>query len=258
MKGIEQSGPLADLKDYLLRIYDNSKIERTTKRQKIIVESPVLSILGFTALAPFVEGVSTESLLDGFAQRFGFVLAHPDERRKWQDFPMWSVDSTDWSKRFRDMMQPVQQGHEYVATAEAEQAFFRMFKHLAAGIGLDEFFYRRVMWRAYKYVLVYHIVRDAAVDLNLTEEDYGWAARWLEIQLSDTAEILEMCSKTDLSRAIDMAEEIVKKLRDKGEPVTARAIVSRTRLIPNVALARFVMDVLGVRDEGVRPRRKVV
>lgn len=76
LKAIEQPGPLADLKDYLLRIYDNETIERTTKREQIIAENPALSILGFTALQPFVSGVSPESLVDGFAQRFGFILAH--------------------------------------------------------------------------------------------------------------------------------------------------------------------------------------
>lgn len=255
LKGIEQPGPLADLKDYLLRIYDNVKIERTTKRDRIVVEHPALSILGFTALSPFVEGVSAESLLDGFAQRFGFVLAQPDERRRWQDFPVWSADSAEWAKAFQAMIEPVKTGAEYIATPEAERAFFKAFKRLAGGVGLDESFYRRVMWRAHKYALAYHVIRGAADDPHLTEEDYGWAARWIEIQLADTAELLEMCSRTDISRAIDTAEEIVRKLREKGEPVTARAIVSRTRLIPNAATARFVMDVLGVRDEGSRTRK---
>ncbi len=256
LKGIEQPGPMADLKDYLLRIYDGSKIERTTKKDKITVENPALSILGFTALKPFVDGMSAESLLDGFAQRFGFVLAQPDARRNWQDFPVWGVDSGDWAARFLAMFEGSHR--EYKATKEAEAAFFKTFKRLAHGVALDESFYRRVMWRAHKFALIYHLVRGAGADQMLTEEDYGWAARWVEIQLSDTAELLEMCAKTDLSKAIDAAEDIIKRLRDRGLPVTARAIVSGTRLIPNAATARFVMDVLGVRDEGSSARRKAV
>ncbi len=252
LKGIDQPGPLADLKGYLLQIYDNSKIERTTKRSQITVEDPALTILGFTALQPFVEGISPESLLDGFAQRFGFILAQPDKRRNWRDYPVWSVESADWSERFRAMIDGLQP--EYRTSPDAERAFFRSFKHLSGGLRLDESFFRRVMWRAHKYALVYHIIRNASSDTLLTEEDYGWAARLIEMQLADAAEVLEMCAKSDISRAIDAADEIVRRLQTEGQPVTARAIVSRTRLITTSAMARFILGVLGVQENVRRPR----
>lgn len=247
LKQIEvDNGPLSDLKDYLLRIYDNSKIERKTKKETITIDSPVLSILGFTALNPFIEGISAESLLDGFCQRFAFVLAHTDERRPWQNYPVWSVNNKDWSTRFKKMVTGLLP--RYIASDDAEAAFLNTFKKLSGGIGLDESFYRRVMWRAHKYAAIYHIIRGEVLNEVLTAEDYGWAARWIEIQLADTGELLEMCSKTDISRAIDAADEIIKGMRAKGELVTARAIVSKTRLINNVALARFILAVLCVKE----------
>lgn len=246
LKSMERDGsPLAELKDYLLRVYDNADIVRSTKQGEVVVEHPVLSILGFTALAPFVDGMSLETLVDGFAQRFAYVLSRPDPSRKMVDFPVWNVDASDWSARFGRMMEglhPV-----YKVSPEADQAFRRAFKTNAID-SMDESFFRRAMWRAHKYALVYHIIRGAAADEYLNEEDYGWASRLVELQLADAAEIIEMCTNTDIGKAIDAAEALVVKLRQQGKPVTARAIVSGTRLITTVQMARMVLGILGVAE----------
>jgi hypothetical protein len=254
LKGIEQPGPLADLKGYLLQAYDNATIERVTKKDAISIEKPVLSLLGFTALEPFTQGMSPESLLDGFAQRFGFVLAMPDPARPWRNFPFWSVDSQDWAVRFKAMTADLQA--EYHTSPEAEEVFLTAFKKLSGGLALDESFFRRVMWRGHKYALVYHVIRGLADDPVLSKEDYGWASRLLEMQLADAAEVLEMCSQSDISRAIDAAEEIIQRLRAAGQPVTTRAVISKTRLITSAAMARFIFSILGVTEETARrPRR---
>jgi hypothetical protein len=253
LKAIEQPGPLADMKDYLLRIYDNESIERTTKHEQTIAENPALSILGFTALQPFVEGVSPESLVDGFAQRFGFIVAHPDKNREMRDYPVWNVDSADWTNRFCLMTENLLP--EYKVNDAAERSFLRAFKALANGVKLDESFFRRIMWRAHQYALIFHVIRGAGGEEYLTDEDYGWATRVIEMQLADAGEVLQMCSRSDISRAIEAAEDIVLKLQSEGKPVTARAIVSKTRLITTSAMARFVLSVLGVPENQTRPRR---
>ena len=253
LKKIEQPGPLEDLKGYLLQCYDNSTIERSTKKDVITIEKPVLGLLGFTALQPFVEGISPESLLDGFAQRFGFVLALPDPARPWRNFPFWAVESLDWAARFKAMTADLQT--EYHTSPEAEEVFLTAFRKLSGGLALDESFFRRVMWRGHKYALVYHIIRGLAADPILSKEDYGWAARLLEMQLADAAEVLEMCSQSDISRAIDAVEEIIQRLREAGQPITTRAVISKTRLITSAAMARFIFSILGVEETARRPRR---
>jgi len=252
LKSIEQPGPLADLKGYLLQIYDNSTIERSTKKDVILVENPVLSILGFTALQPFADGISTESLLDGFSQRFGFFLALPDEQRKWQDFPVWKIDSAGWAPQFLKMTEGILPLYE--ASFEAEEAFLSSFSSLSGGVKLEESFFRRVMWRAHKFALCYHIIRGRAHDPRLSSEDYGWAARLLEMQLADAAQVLEMCSQSNISQAIDAGAKIVDRLRAEGKPITARSILARTRLIGTAGTARFILSVLGVPESVHRPR----
>jgi hypothetical protein len=240
------ASPMHEMKDYLLRAYDNTDIERSTKRDRISVKNPVLSVLGFSSLLPFVDGMDIENLVDGFAQRFAYVLARPDKNRPFQDYPFWSVDKTDWKSRFNGIFQNL--CPSYKADASAEKMFARMFKQQIGSVSLEESFYRRIMHRAHKYALIYHIVRGAGKDEVLTEEDYGWAARLIEMQLNDAAELIDMCSGTDISKAIEAAEGVIKKLESANKPVTARAIVMGTRLITNVALARLVMQILGVSE----------
>ena len=95
LKQIEQPGnPMMDVKDYLLRIHDNEKISRTTKKYDINIEEPALSILGFNVDATFINGMSAESLIDGFAQRFGYVFADKDPKRPFQKYAFWTVNSS--------------------------------------------------------------------------------------------------------------------------------------------------------------------
>jgi hypothetical protein len=240
------ASPLAPMKDYLLRAYDNSTIQRRTVREVVTVENPVLSILGFSSLLPFVDGMAVENLVDGFAQRFAYVLARPDKNRPFENFPFWEIDKTDWKERFDVIFEnilPV-----YKADAGAEATFSRIFKSSIGNVSLEESFYRRIMHRAHKYALIYHVLRGAGKDPNLGEEDYGWASRLIEMQLNDAAELIDLCSGTDISKAIDAAEAVINKLRLTNKPVTARAIVMGTRLINNVHLARMVLQILGVQE----------
>ena len=245
LKNIESPGPLADLKDYLLRVYDNTDLTRTTKKGSINVEHPVLSILGFTPLDPFINGMQLESLVDGFAQRFGFVLSRPDPNRKMIDYPFWKVNWQSWKPRFDEMVRDLQP--KYTTGTDGEVTFARRFRSLA-GINVEESFYRRVMWRAHKYAMIYHILRGSAADPVLSKEDYGWAARLIELQLADTADLVALCSKTDIGKAVDAAETLVKRLREQGKPVTARAIVSGTRTINSVGMARMVLTILNIQE----------
>lgn len=248
LKVIEQEGsPMAETKAYLLKAYDNDDLERSTKKDKITVKKPVLSILGFTPLEPFVGGMSLESLVDGFAQRFGYVLSKPDPNRPWGKYPVWSVDSETW----RDMWDTMVAGvlPEYKASTEAETTFMKCFQDMMQGMEIDESFYRRILWRAHKFAMIYHILRGQAANPVIDSEDYGWAARVISLQLSDAAEVLEMCGGSDLKKMLDQGAKAVAKLEASGKAVNARNIIRSCNSINNATAARFVLDMLGVEQE---------
>lgn len=248
LKQLEQTGPMSEVKDYLLRVYDNETIVRKTKRDEIVVERPALVILAFNVFETFVRSMSIESLTDGFAQRFGYVVAKEDPKRPWQEYPMWKIppeSKTTWQDRWNEIKGRMLTTYE--AGEEGIEAFKRTFKNLS-GIDIPESFYRRVLWKSHKYALLYHVLRTPE-EQTINEEDYAWAARLIGLELSNAAEVLEKAGFSDLAYALDAVDGVVKRLKEKKEPITVRAVVRSTRAVRNVAEARAFLDLLGIVPE---------
>jgi hypothetical protein len=239
LKAIESGGPLAEMKDYLLRIYDGEKIERKTKDSALLVEKPELSILGFNALQPFIDGINPESLLDGFAQRFGYVLAKEDPDRKYGDYALWEIQGDKWAGMWESLSQTILPA--YIADQVAIDAFKSCFKDLING-DIPESFYRRILWKAHKYAVIYHIIRGDGRNEKITAEDYGWAARVLHIHLADTAEILSQTNFGELEKLVQQCEKASQKLRDAGKEVTPRTLLQRVKGLQNASTAKFVFE----------------
>ena len=119
-----------------------------TNKTDITLGQPVLSILEFTALDPFIDDLQVVNFIDGFDQRFGYIPAHTVPNRKMVNIPNKEVNSDGWKAFFQKMtaqMQAVYKTHH-----GAEQAFLRTFRE-PHGRKL----YRRVMWRAHQYAFIY-------------------------------------------------------------------------------------------------------
>jgi len=245
LKQLDGTGPLSDVKDYLLRIYDNETITRETKRDRIVLEDPVVAILGFNVLDTFVRGMSLESLTDGFAQRFSYAIAREDPKRPWRDYPFWTIPGetkSEWKERWEITKGEIKDS--YIASKNASSFFKRSFKNLS-NIDIPESFYRRIMWKSHKYALLYHVLRNPSSP-EIDDEDYGWAARLIGLELSDAAEILTKAGFSDLGHTLDAVEKLVTRLKEKGEDITIRAVVRGTRAIKTVAEARACLDILGI------------
>lgn len=239
LKAIESGGPLAEMKDYLLRIYDNDRIERKTKDYQMVVERPELSILGFNALQTFIDGIDPESLLDGFAQRFGYVLAKDDPDRKFEDFALWDVEGAEWPAMWQQLSSTILPS--YTTDEDGINAFKNSFKALT-NADIPESFYRRILWKAHKYAVIYHIIRGEGKQSKITPEDYGWAARILHLHLADTAEILSKTNFGDLEKLLQSCENAVVKLKESGQKVTPRTLMQRVKGINNAPTAKFIFD----------------
>lgn len=239
LKAIESGGPLAEMKDILLRAYDGETIERKSKDSHLKVDKPELSILGFNALQPFIDGINPESLLDGFAQRFGYVLAKDDPNRKFEDYAIWDVEGGKWSGMWDKLSKDILPA--YTTDEEGIQAFKSSFKNLISA-DIPESFYRRILWKAHKYAVIYHIIRGAGSDKKITTEDYGWAARILHLHLADTAEILSQTNFGDLEKLVQQCEKAAEKLRAAGKDVTPRSLLQRVKGLGNASTAKFVFD----------------
>lgn len=241
LKQIEQPGsPMAEVKDYLLRIHDNENIRRTTKKYDIDIHEPALSILGFNVDATFINGMSVESLVDGFAQRFSYVFAGKDPARPFQNYAFWTLNASSWAEKWNRMTGKILDRY----TSGGVELFSKRFKDLA-GDDVEESYYRRVLWRAHKYALLYHIICGRGDNPNLDEADYGWAYRLIAMQLSDAGRLIQECSSSDIGKLVDKAENLQRKWHKSGKgEVTPRDLVLYVRGIRNVAEARFVLEVM--------------
>lgn len=244
LKAIESGeGPLGEMKDYMLRLYDNSKIERITKKDEISVDEPALTILGLTVAETFGKYVSAESMLDGFAQRFSYVKADPDPDRNFKDYPLWTVNS----KLFTDAWDKVlscMRDRYYVDENIIVPAFSESFNSLFND-KIPESFFRRIIWRSTKYAMIYHALRADESEF-LTVEDFGWAARVISLHVQDTIWLIGEHSIGDLEKVIVSTEKAIARLRQKhGRAPTLREIVQSVSAIKTVSQARQVVELLG-------------
>lgn len=192
LKQIEKSdGPLgAEAKEYLLRAYSNSSITRKTAKDTITVERPVLGILGLNTPESFRKALSAESLLDGFAQRFGFVWAKDDPGRPFQDYAIYDKKSiVRICQQAFDDIAKVPFHERYTIGPEAKLAFETSFGLLAKGFENSKSYFRRAIYRAFKYALIYHVMlRKTSQDIDA--EDIGWGARAVSLHLADMNKVL--------------------------------------------------------------------
>jgi len=248
LKQIEDpKGPLAEAKEYLLRTYDNKPIERKRVRaEPVRVEKPVLGIFGLNTPESFKRALSAESVLDGFAQRFGFVYAEKDPDRPMWDFPIY--DRNRVMAAAREAFEAVQENElhaEYVIGADATQAFQDAFEFLGKKRKtMPESFFRRAMFRALRYAVLYHVILGKPGNL-IDAADIGWGARAVLLHLNDLGKIIgqepEVRKETDI---VGKAIQLQKECRAAGKPFTARVIQQRIRAVGSADQAKAIYDMV--------------
>ena len=240
------NGPLSDIKEYLLRAYGNDKIERSTKMETITVEEPCLGILGLNTQESFWASLNPESLTDGFSQRFSYVVAEEDPSRPITDFPIYN--ETVIIKAATDAFQKIQAvalHPEYKIGEEAVQAFKSSFSMLFTE-EIPKSFYRRVLFRAFKYALYYHLILCKTSD-TLDAEDMGWAARLAAMHLQDVGKLLNKTKLQGISKLVTSAKKIQSKLNKQGKPLTARDLRNG---ISGIDTNEQAMAIMSLMDDG--------
>lgn len=246
LKALDQQPHMTEIRDYLLRVYDGKKVERNTKKASVKVENPALCILGLSVLESFKDSVSPESMLDGFAQRFSYVIAKRDPARPAKDFPIY--DMRDCQDRIRKEWNEVV-SHivhtQYILGPEAEVAFRESFAMLLpANEEVPTSFFRRIMFRGIRYALLYHVLLGKESPV-IDASDMGWAGRICGLHIHDAAWLVGEHGLPDLERLCRKAEELrAKILKEEDRAVTARDIVRGIHGIRNTAEARAILQMI--------------
>jgi Protein of unknown function (DUF3987) len=244
LKRIETQTYCEELREYLLRLHDGKPLARRTIKGSVEIADPALVILGTTVHETFLDNVSAESMLDGFSQRFGFIIGDADPARTPDMFPIYRVEEAGnlapvhaaWKAIAALPLHPV-----YEVTAEAEAAFSDAFRHhYQQHRDVPASFFRRVMWRTFKYALVYHVLLCKAEPM-IDAEDVGWAVRVAGLHLADARRLLDGYRLTELEAVVVKAEAVQAKF---GRRPTKRELISGVRGIRNGAMASFILEVM--------------
>jgi hypothetical protein len=245
LRSLDQQTHLAELRDYLLRLYDGQKIERRTKGEDLSIEDPALTILGLTVLDTFKNCVGAESLVDGFAQRFNFIIAAADPSRRVADFPLYDLRAhrcsmhDAWRRVESLPLHPV-----YRISEEAISTFKSAFREMMpADDTLPMSFFRRLMFSAIRYAAIYHILLDDGDD-ELTACDMGWAVRMVALHLEDTRQLLDDYGLGELERLVRRVEEVKAEVEANGNTCKPRHLIRRIAAIRTANEARALMSLV--------------
>jgi Protein of unknown function (DUF3987) len=242
LKAMETQSHMQELKDVLLQLYDGHKIVRRTKKESIEIDDPALSILGFNVPDSFFKSISMESMIDGFCQRFSYVIADADPTRPIFENPIYnsavikSITESAWATIRTLDLQPIYSISE-VAVEEYKSAFYRLWNSQSEIPGS---FYRRCLWRAIKYSLIYHILllkSDAVIDGT----DMLWASRLVEMNLADTRRLILAHGTSDLEKVIRQIEALSVKF---GRVPTDREVVQYCHAIKSVHEAKAAKSII--------------
>jgi len=228
------SDSMGETKDYLLRCYDGSTIVRSTKTETIEVHNPALTIFGSTVFETIKDYLSREMLVDGFAQRFAFVVAERDPERPLKALYRFKERSHEIEGKWEEI---AKQGfhRKYSVDELGIAAFQRAFEIIvkrgdAADVNLS--FLKRISHRGMKYALLYHVLLGKTSE-RLDAEDFAYAAKVCALNLRDVRKVLDLYAKPQPGNKLSPLDKLgavlahLKKLKAAheagGSPSTPKA-----------------------------------
>lgn len=236
------SGPLSEMRDVFLRMYDNAKIVRKKKNEEIVIDDSAIVFLGTTVTDSFTNSVTADDMINGFCQRFSFILAKKDTKKKMIDYPIYSISTSSWEKEWNNMIKTIK--HDtYIADKNAMNYFIKAFRSFAHD-EMDESFYRRQMWKAHKFALIYHILTGHGTEKTVSVESYSWAARMTHLLLQDCTLLLKDHGFSEIEKKIQKVEALRDRLALKGIEITTRLVCRHIRSIKTVSEASAILHAI--------------
>ncbi len=246
LKAMKNQPYMQELKEYLLKIYDNKTISRTTKKQgETIIENPAITILGLNVYESFLKNIDAEDLIDGFAQRFNYTIAKPDSDRPPLSVPIYDTGKIEkiimraWNKTPK----PEENKIYYISKA-AEKTFINSFLKLSGANDVPASFSRRILYKSLKYALIYHIILGKADKTKIDDTDIAWAVRLISIHIEDVKTMLREYSFSELEKKVARIEELKKEFAKIGRILKPRDIIRHLNSIKTVSEATAILNIV--------------
>lgn len=243
LKAIETpNSPLAEVKQIALKAYNGGKIDRSTKKTgTLVIEDPTFNFYGVNTEASFIDSISVESMLDGFAQRFGYIYTVLDPDRHITDYAIYNEEivSSELEGAFNDLLNL--ELHEcYFLTDEAEAEYTKIFKDLFQDGSIPNSFYRRTLFKTLTYALLYHVI-NLKTSQHIDAEDVQWASRVTELHLSDIQRILIEKGLGDFKVKVTNIAGQKERFEKDGKIFKPRDLANRNRFVSTTAEAEALL-----------------
>jgi hypothetical protein len=262
---IGKGGTMPKTKEYLLMCDEGGVLEYNTKGTSFRIENPGLTIFGATVIDTFTRHLGYESIVDGFAQRFGFIFAERDpDRPKLGEYTFRTDRGPAISKAWASHCANLDPSQPCFLRAPGAAAYQRAFEILLARAelaGVDEGYSRRLSARGLKYSLIYHFLLGKESPF-VDSEDLGYGMRIASMHLRDTRRLLDMYGRSAAPKTPQGERDELRKAvaaclgraRDAGAaPVDARKLLQSVKRVKGGELARDLMREAVAADASLAP-----
>lgn len=166
-KGIEQtSGPMSEMRDYLLKLKEGQKIERLTGKGNIVVEGFRMTQLFINTIDSMANTLSEQSMNDGLFRRYTVAIATKDDDRPMVNFALYDlekiIDDTledAFNALFSQNIFENSYTFEEGSAAVYDECFSWFWnRQYSKFMSNDENKYRTYMMESWKYAVFNHIL----------------------------------------------------------------------------------------------------
>lgn len=251
LKQVENmNSPQHEIKKYLMLTYDHQKIERINSKESFSIKNPALSMIWLNTPQSFFDSLSFESLSDGFAQRFCYVITDRDLDRPYKEHPIY-----DEKKIISIIEEPIQRlfkttlHQEYIIPKNVEMQYRKAFKDIVEqrfNDNFEESFYRRVMFKAFTYAVIFHLIFNKESN-EIDEEDMEYALKVCLVHLYSIQRILTIKGNNqykEIKRMFDRALIIYHQFKAKGLELKSRDLQQKIHGIKSSKEANFLMEMI--------------
>lgn len=235
LKQLETQPYIQEVKEYLLQIYSNETVVRETKKETVIVEKPIISLLGTTVLDAFVQNVKAIWLFDGFMQRFCLLLSNRPNKNL-TDYLIYDVSLGHLKDKITDIQSQVRSKYQI------GEAFEKIIRGVFRSdmLDLDNSFIRRIIFRIAKYSLIFHTLidpKDAVISVDAIMKGVNLGKR----HIYDLRIVLDELGMSEVERKAKAVERLKERL---GRIPSAREVVQRVYSIKSVAEAYAILRLI--------------
>lgn len=249
VRQIADGGPMALLRDYMLRSYDHAPLEIVTMKDGLVrIENPRLSIFGCTVDSTWASCIDAAMLADGLLARHLFIVAD----RRPLSVPRYPIAKMKQviEQAAGPLRERLKKPERFVISEAAARYYDVAWIELVQSIHstIDPAYIRRVTWGAARYAVIYHLLL-CQPGQTIEIEAMRWAWRMTQLHLQYVREVLNLSdpsASSKLDRIIEWVMEREKEganVHDKG---FIRTLLQRFRAdLKSTSEAKQVLDLIG-------------